>query len=105
MQCSLLEERVRRDTKRIQSLELLSKQPPKLSHADENKYLNEIDALSSKTYKLEERNQALVEELAALKVELRNRKKDYETTVKDIQSKHELNTRTLTQTHKDYAGE
>jgi len=101
--CTLLEERVRRDAKRIQSLEVLSKQEPKLTHADENKYLKEIDILSSKVYKLDERNQSLMEEIAALKVELRNRKKDYEASVKDIQSKHERNTRSLTQMHKNYA--
>lgn len=104
VQCTLLEERAKRDAKRIQSLELLSKQDPKLKNGSEEKYLKDMDDLSSKIYKLEERNQTLIEEIKALKTELRDRKKDFEHNVNDMQKQHDRNTRTLTQKHKEYSG-
>jgi len=101
--CTLLEERARRDAKRIQSLEVLSKQDPKLKNTSEEKYLKDIDELSSKIYKLEERNQSLMEEMNSLKTELRNRKKDFDHSMKAMQVQHERNTKTLTQNHKEFA--
>lgn len=112
----LAEEREARDQKKIQALELVlqreAQSTPSFSYSSplangarvaESKYLAQIDALSSKLYKLEERNQALVEEAASLKSDLRNKKKDYEGKVKDLQAKHEFELRNLGQQQREFA--
>jgi hypothetical protein len=114
---ALQEEKARSDQKKIQALELVlqreaasSSSPfsPSPSMASggrvaENKYVAQIDALSSKLYKLEEKNQAMSEELASLKSDSRNKKKEHESKIKELQLKHDFDIRNLEQQQRHFA--
>lgn len=112
---TLLEEKGRNDQKKIQALELVLQRettspspfapsvPSGGGRTAESKYLAQIDALSSKLYKLEERNQAMTEEVASLKSDLRNKKKEQESNIKELQLKHDFEMRALEQQQREYA--
>ncbi len=91
---TLLEERVKSDAK-----ENLTNGTSTKSAEDHDK---EIDALHSKIYKLEERNQTMTEEMNNLKSDLRNRKKDHDVKMKEMQLKYEFEIRTLKKQQLDY---
>lgn len=112
---ALQEEKARSDQKKIQALELVlqreaaSAASPFSSSGTgsgrmaESKYLAQIDSLSSKLYKLEERNQSMAEEVAGLKSDLRNKKKEHESKIKELQLKHDFDMRALEQQQRDFA--
>jgi hypothetical protein len=110
----LQEEKGKSDHKKIQALELVLQREaaspsPSPSGAviggriSESKYLAQIDALSSKLYKLEERNQAMAEEMTSLKSDLRNKKKEHESKIKELQLKHDFDMRALEQQQREFA--
>lgn len=104
---NLLEEKAKSDAKKIQALELLlqreSGNTGTAASADNSKYLVEMDALSTKIFKLEERSQSMVEEMTTLKADLRNKKKDHEAKMKELQTKHDFEMRALAQQQRDFA--
>lgn len=106
---ALLEEKARADAKKIQALELVLQREGTSSLAgggrvdSSNKYMAQIDALTSKIYKLEERNQALTEEITSLKSDIRNKKKDHEAKIKELQLKLNFDLRTMEQQQREFA--
>lgn len=105
---ALLEEKAKVDAKKIQALELVLQREGSSSLSvnrtdSSNKYVAQIDALTSKIYKLEERNQALTEEVAGLKSDIRNKKRDHEAKMKEFQIKRDFEFRTLEQQQRDFA--
>ena len=114
---SLQEEKGRSDQRKIQALELVlqreaaSSSPSAFASSGavaaggrmvESKHLAQIDALSSKLYKLEEKNQAMAEEMSSLKSDLRNKKREHETKVKEIQLKHDFDMRAKEQQQREF---
>eukprot|EP00026_Physarum_polycephalum_P004209 Phypoly_transcript_04226.p2 GENE.Phypoly_transcript_04226~~Phypoly_transcript_04226.p2 ORF type:complete len:333 (-),score=82.86 Phypoly_transcript_04226:1202-2200(-) len=113
---ALHEEKARSDQKKIQALELVlqreaASSPSSFSSSPsmtaggrmaENKYVAQIDALSSKLYKLEEKNQAMLEEMTSLKSDLRNKKKQHESKIRELQLKHDFEMRNLEQQQRHF---
>lgn len=105
---ALLEEKARVDLKKIQALELVLQRESSSSSVmggnriENNKYSAQIDALSTKIYKLEEKNQAMAEELASLKSDTRNKKKEQEAKIREIQQKHEFDLRAMEQQQREF---